>query len=169
MRTEINHARDRDANRDPLSGAPGAHPLGTGAGATGGGVAGAAIGAVGGPIGAAVGLAAGAVAGGLAGKAVAERIDPTVGEEYWREHYAKRSYVEHGAPFDDYAPAYRTGYEGRYRYSGQTFEESESDLQLDYEQMDNTKIGWVKAKHAARDAWHRVEEALPGDFDKDGR
>ena len=42
---------EEDQNRDPISGAPGAHPLGTGAGAASGGVAGAAVGlAVGGPV-----------------------------------------------------------------------------------------------------------------------
>src|SRR6266851_3247743 len=47
-------------NPDPITGKPGAHPVGTGAGAAGGGLAGAAIGgAVGGPVGAAVGAAVG--------------------------------------------------------------------------------------------------------------
>jgi len=34
-------ANEGDLNRDPLSGTPGAHPLGTGTGAASGGVAGA--------------------------------------------------------------------------------------------------------------------------------
>jgi uncharacterized protein (TIGR02271 family) len=67
------------ANRDPITGTPGAHPVGTGVGAVAGGVAaGAAVGTVAGPIGTAVGAAVGAVAGGLAGKGVAEEVDPTV-------------------------------------------------------------------------------------------
>lgn len=66
------------ANRDPLSDAPGAHPVGTGIGAAGGAVTGAAFGAMGGPIGAAVGGVAGAVVGGLAGKGAAEAVNPTV-------------------------------------------------------------------------------------------
>ena len=65
------------ANRDPLSDAPGAHPVGTGIGAAGGAVTGAAFGAMGGPIGAAVGGVAGAVVGGLAGKGAAEAVNPT--------------------------------------------------------------------------------------------
>ena len=44
--------RDADANRDPISGAPGAHPVGTGVGAiAGGAAAGAAVGTVAGPVG----------------------------------------------------------------------------------------------------------------------
>jgi hypothetical protein len=44
-----------DLNADPISGEPGAHPIGTGVGAAGGAAAGAAVGAAGGPVGAAVG------------------------------------------------------------------------------------------------------------------
>ena len=66
------------ANRDPLTGAPGAHPLGTGVGAAAGGMAaGAVAGSLAGPVGAAIGTAIGAVAGGLAGKGVAEKVVPT--------------------------------------------------------------------------------------------
>lgn len=69
------------SNRDPLTGEPGAHPVGTAVGATAGAVAaGAAVGSVAGPVGTAVGAAVGAVAGGLAGKGVAETVDPTTGK-----------------------------------------------------------------------------------------
>ena len=86
------------ANRDPITGAPGSHPVGTGVGAVAGGVAaGAAAGAVAGPVGAVVGAAVGAVVGGLAGKAVAENIDPTVEDAYWRDSYTERPYVPAGA------------------------------------------------------------------------
>jgi hypothetical protein len=70
-------ANPLDTNADPLSGAAGSHPVGTGIGAAGGAAAGASIGAVAGPIGAAVGTLVGAVAGGLAGKGAAEAIKPT--------------------------------------------------------------------------------------------
>jgi phage tail tape-measure protein len=66
-------------NRDPISGAPGSHPVGTGVGSAGGAAAGAAIGgAVGGPAGALVGGALGAVAGGVTGHAIGEGTHPTV-------------------------------------------------------------------------------------------
>ena len=51
-------------NPDPLTGAPGANPVGTGLGAVSGAAAGASIGAAAGPMGAAVGTVVGAVAGG---------------------------------------------------------------------------------------------------------
>jgi outer membrane lipoprotein SlyB len=67
-----------DAHRDPISGAPGAHPVGTGLGAAlGGAAAGAVAGGIVGPVGTAVVAAVGAVIGGLAGKDFAETIDPT--------------------------------------------------------------------------------------------
>ena len=56
---------------DPITGEPGAHPVGVGVGALGAGAAGAAIGAIGGPIGMLVGATIGAIAGGLAGHEVA--------------------------------------------------------------------------------------------------
>jgi len=162
--------RGTDANRDPITKTPGAHPVGTGVGATGGAVAGAAIGAVAGPVGAAVGLVAGAVVGGLAGKGVAEKIDPTVEDGYWKDNYANRSYADKNVAYSNYQPAYRTGYEGFTRYPGKKYEEVETDLQRDYDQSKgNSNLTWDKAKHATRDAWHRVEKALPGDADGDGR
>lgn len=66
---------DADANRDPITGAPGAHPMGTGVGAIGGAVAGAAAGSIAGPIGTVVGLVGGAIIDGLAGKGVAALND----------------------------------------------------------------------------------------------
>jgi hypothetical protein len=153
-----------DANRDPITGAPGAHPVGTGVGAAGGAATGAAIGAVAGPVGAAAGLVAGAVVGGLAGKGVAEIIDPTVEDGYWREEYSRSPYVENGVSYETYRPAYRTGYEGYTRYPGKKYDEVESDLQRDYEKSrGNSTLPWDKAKYATRDAWHRVEKAFPGD------
>src|SRR4051812_49012093 len=95
---------NRDANRDPLSGAPGAHPVGTGIGAAAGGIAaGAAVGSVAGPVGTLVGAAVGAVAGGLAGKGVAELVDPTAEDAYWRENYSSRPYVDNAYSYDDYS------------------------------------------------------------------
>jgi hypothetical protein len=157
-------------NRDPITGKPGAHPVGTGVGAAGGGATGAAIGAAAGPVGAAVGLVAGAVAGGLAGKGVAEKIDPTVEDNYWRTNYSKQKYVEPNTDYTLYQPAYRLGYESWGRYPGKRYEEVELDLQREYEKSPSkASLSWDKAKYATRDAWHRVERALPGDADGDGR
>jgi hypothetical protein len=159
-----------DANRDPITGTPGAHPVGTGVGAAAGGVAGAAVGSVAGPVGTVVGAAAGAVVGGLGGKAVGERMNPTVEDTYWRENYRNERYHKPEFGYDDYAPAYRTGYEGRVRHDGRSFDDAELDLRSEYEQgRGNSRLEWNEARDATRAAWHRVERALPGDADGDGR
>ncbi|MEP7324833.1 MAG: hypothetical protein ABI836_02695 [Gemmatimonadota bacterium] len=159
-----------DANRDPLSGAPGAHPIGTGVGAAGGAAAGAAIGTMGGPVGAVVGGAIGAVAGGLAGKGAAEAVNPTVEEAYWRDNFSGRPYVDQGASFDEYGPAYRYGWESHPHYIGSSFDDVETDLGREWDRARGAStLGWDQARHATRDAWHRIEEALPGDADGDGR
>lgn len=143
-------------NRDPLSGAPGAHPVGVGVGAVAGGMAaGAAVGTVAGPLGTAVGAAVGAVVGGLAGKGVAEAIDPTVEEAYWRENYASRDYVSPGRSYDDYGPAY--GYGVREYQRDRSFEDLEPELAEGWPSArGQSTLGWGEASHAARDAWDRV-------------
>jgi len=162
-------ATDRDLNQDPITGAPGSHPVGTAVGATGGAAAGAAIGSVAGPIGAVVGTAIGAIAGGLAGKGAAEAINPTVEDEYWRKTYSTRPYVSSGSNYDAYRPAYQYGWESYAQYQGRKFDDVESDLRRDWEGRRDNRMGWDNAREAVRDAWHRVERKLPGDADNDGR
>lgn len=171
----MDHKMTTNENRDPISGEPGAHPVGTGVGATLGAIAaGAATGSVAGPIGTAVGAAVGAVLGGLAGKGVAESIDPTREDAYWRDHYSTRSYVERAASYDDYGPAYQYGVSAFQRYPGRAFDEIDSDLSRDWgSARGRSSLDWDRAKHASRDAWQRVsdgiERAVPGDSDRDGK
>lgn len=155
----MNHEdHDVDANRDPLTGAPGAHPVGTGLGAViGGAAAGAAAGTVVGPVGTVVGAAVGAVVGGLAGKGVAEAIDPTREQAYWRENFSGRDYVEQGSSFDDYGPAYGLGVNARGRNPGRSFDDVESELSGRWDASRGvSSLSWERAKHAARDAWNRI-------------
>lgn len=171
----IERNRNSKRNRDPITGAAGSHPVGTGVGAAAGGIAaGALAGSVAGPVGTAVGAAVGAVAGGLAGKGVAEAIDPTVEDAYWRENYASRSYVNKGETFQDYGPAYRFGYDSYNRSEGRTFDQVEPDLKRDWERnKESSSLTWDRAKYATRDSWQRVsdaiERAVPGDSDYDGK
>jgi len=76
---EVVNPDSNPANKDPLTGAPGSHPVGTGIGSAGAAAAGAAVGgAVAGPAGILVGGTIGAVAGAVAGHAVGETTNPTV-------------------------------------------------------------------------------------------
>lgn len=166
---------DADANRDPISGTPGAHPVGTGVGAVlGGAAAGAATGTVAGPLGTVLGAAVGAVLGGYAGKRVAESIDPTVEDAYWRDNHSRRPYFDSGATYDDYGPAYGYGVAEFARYPDRSFDEVEPELGRNWEdRRGDSALDWDRAKPAARDAWQRlsdtVERAMPGDADRDGK
>ncbi|RYF24428.1 MAG: PA2169 family four-helix-bundle protein [Comamonadaceae bacterium] len=148
-----------DANRDPLTNEPGAHPVGTGVGAAGGAVAGAAAGALGGPIGAAVGGVAGAVVGGLAGKAAAESVNPTAEDAYWRESYEREPYHVQGRTYDEVRPAYELGWSSVGRYDGD-FETAEPNLARDWGHARGTSnLDWDQARPATRAAWERAGTA----------
>lgn len=154
-------ARKDEANlhRDPITGAPGAHPLGTGAGAASGGIAGAVAGAaVGGPPGALIGGALGAVAGGLFGKSAAESINPSAEEAFWKEAYVEEPYYVEGKAYEYYAPAYRIGWEGHMRFRGRQFEEVEAELRKEYDHfVSEGAPDWGIGRQAARSAWDRVD------------
>ncbi len=154
--TKKNESQAALRNEDPISGAAGAHPVGTGVGAALGGAAtGALAGAVTGPIGAAIGATVGAIAGGYGGKAVAESIDPTVELAYWEKNYATRDYYDSELEYADYEPAYRMAVE-HYSENGR-FEDSVSDLRKRWESQNrNGKLSWDKAKQVMQDAWHRM-------------
>ncbi|MEP6662429.1 MAG: hypothetical protein ABJC04_02085 [Verrucomicrobiota bacterium] len=155
--------RGIDANRDPITGEPGSHPVGTGVGAASAGATGAIVGAaVGGPIGGVVGAIVGSIAGGYAGKALGEVYDPTVEDSYWRENYANHGWVEDHYTYEDYQPAFRAGYEGygRYGTTGKSYADVQMDLAEHYEKnRGKSPLNWDKAQNATRAAWERVENA----------
>ncbi|MET3376466.1 uncharacterized protein (TIGR02284 family) [Variovorax boronicumulans] len=158
MANDPTSVRPDDLNRDPLSGAPGAHPVGTGVGAAGGAVvARAAAGAVGGPVGAAAGLVVGAVVGGLSGKAVAERVNPTAERAYWEGAYEREPYYESGRTYDDYGPAYDLGWSSR----GATVDEFaavEPSLAREWEARRGvSSLNWERARPASHAAWERAD------------
>ena len=156
---------DPDRNPDPITKAPGSHPVGTGIGAAAGGAAGiggamaagAIAGSAVGPVGAATGAAIGAVVGGLVGKGVAEGINPTLEHDYWRENFRSRPYVESQYTYDEYGPAYQYGWESQRRYGGQNFEDVETALSRDWDRAKGkSQLRWEQARGATRDAWDRV-------------
>ncbi len=156
-------ADKRDANRDPITDEPGAHPVGTGLGAAAGGAAaGAAVGMVGGPVGAALGGIAGAVTGGLAGKAAAEAVNPTAEEAYWRDAYRDEPYFEQGRQYEDYHPAYALGWSSAGLY-GVPFNEAEERLRADWEsRRGSSSLDWQKARPATMAAWDRAAKINAG-------
>ena len=158
-----------DRNEDPLTGEPGAHPIGVGVGTTGGALTGATVGAAGGPVGVVVGAVVGGIVGAVAGKSVAEGINPTEEDAYWRDNHSSQAWADGSYTYDDYSPAYRMGYEGPGRHQ-RSWEESESSLESEWNDIKGeSRLTWEKAKDATKAGWHRVERALPGDADGDGR
>lgn len=150
---------DRRAQHEAVT-AGGVRPIGIGLGAVVGGTAAAAAGgtAAGGPIGTVAEAVAGAAAAGVADEKVAEAtVEAAAEEAYWEAHYRDEPYYEAGLSYEDYAPAYRAGYEGRVRYRGRTFEEAERELETDYYELRGTRgFSWEKARKAVRAAWRRV-------------
>lgn len=147
--------RELQENRDPITGEPGAHVVGTGLGAAAGGVAaGAAVGTVAGPIGTAVGAAVGAVLGGLGGKAVAESFDPTIVDDHWRTRFEEEPYYAEGMEYDDYAPAYQLGAQSRLESQEADFDLVEDELAAQYDDVrGESRLDWDRARHAARASW----------------
>lgn len=124
----------------------------------GGGLAGAAIGsAVAGPLGTAVGAVIGAVAGGAGGYAVGQAIDKESEDAYWREHHTEQPYARQGERFEEYQPAYRTGFLGHEQHPAGSFEEAEPSLRSEYEASGAT-LPWEHAREASRAAWTRVHK-----------
>ena len=95
-------------------------------------------------------------------RSIAEMVNPAVEETFWRENFLREPYYERGYTFEDYYPAYRTGWEGRLRYVGRTYEQCERDLQRDYARNRGaSQLEWAKNRHAVRAAWERFEHTDP--------
>ncbi|RYZ12821.1 MAG: PA2169 family four-helix-bundle protein [Comamonadaceae bacterium] len=163
--TTFNNSNElgKDMNRDPITGAPGAHPVGTGLGATGGALAGAAAGSLAGPVGTVVGLVAGGIAGGLGGKAVAEGVNPTAEDAYWRDAHTSESYYESGTTYEEYRPAYEMGWSGR--AAGHTdFDAAEPTLRDEWStRRGSSSLDWDRARPATRAAWERADRTYYGE------
>jgi hypothetical protein len=141
-------------NLDPITDEPGARPIEAGIGAAFAGAAGGlAFGAVAGPAAAALGAAVGAVAGGYAGKGLGEFIDPTTEDDWLRENFRSRPYVEAGESFESYIPAYRYGAEAEAKYGDAGIDLMDEQLQRDWEASQESDMPWEKAGGAIRDAY----------------
>lgn len=93
-------------------------------------------------------------------------------DRYYRDQHQAAEYYSKDYEFDaDYRPAYRYGTQARSHHVGRDWDDRlEADLERGWEKAKgNSRMAWGEAKHAVRDAWHGVERALPGDFDRDGR
>jgi len=119
-----------NSNKDPITGAPGSHPVGTGLGS----------------------------AGGAAGHAAGEALDPTVEVAYWRATYVTRPYYREDRNFEDLEPAYRYGWErAAASKAGQKFEEVESELERTWPTArGKSPYEWKDVRDATLDSWTRM-------------
>jgi hypothetical protein len=160
----IRQVDDTSAHIDPLSGEPGAHPVGVGIGAVAAGLAaGVAAGSVAGPAGAAIGAALGALAGGLVGKDVAELADPTTGGAWWRAHHAAREDTKPGTSFEDYEPAYYYGVALYLDAPDLLFDPRMAEIADGWDRArGNSHLVWEDALPATRDAWIEARRRTAG-------
>ena len=147
-----------DRNADPITNAPGSHPIEAGIGAAAAGAAaGMAVGAFAGPVAAAVGAAAGAIVGGYAGKGVGEMIDPTIEDKWLRDNFESRLYVLADETFENYQPAYRYGAEAEYRYGDVEFNAIVDDLEKEWAKSEGyPRMTWPRARDAVKDGYERT-------------
>lgn len=166
---------DADANRDPITGEPGSHPVGTGLGTALGATAGvaglsmaaAAAGSALGPLGTAAGAIIGGAIGAISGHDIAEDINPTVEEQYWSEHYQTRGYVQPNTPYDNYRPAYRYGVDSYVRSEGRDFDAVEPELRQNWNQARGaSNLDWEQARPATRDAYDRLYQTRNKNADR---
>lgn len=163
---DVMESNEKHANRDPLTGEAGSHPVATGIGAAVGvtaGVAaaaaiGAASGAALGPVGAFVGAFVGGVYGGGVGHAIGEDIFPTQ-LAWWKNNYASRAYVMKGVDYSNYEPAYWYGIDAGARTKDTTFENLEPSIQNNWNlARGNSTLEWDDARPAVHDAFMRMRD-----------
>jgi hypothetical protein len=144
-------------NADPITDEPGSHPIETGVGAAvAGAAAGMALGVAAGPIAAAFGVAIGAVAGGYAGNRVGEMIDPTTEDNWLRDNFKSRPYVEKGDRYEDFHPAFRYGALAESRHGDAGLDLTDENLQREWERIRENEMSWEKAQGAVKDGYDRT-------------
>jgi hypothetical protein len=145
-------------NPDPITHAPGSHPIETGVGANVAGAAsGVAVGAVAGPVGAALGAAAGTVAGGYTGKGIGELIDPTIEDNWLWDTFKSRPYVKESETFEMYRRVYRYGAEAESKYGDPGFDTVEEEVEIDRPSSEEpTAMSWSRARETVKDSSQRT-------------
>jgi len=94
----------------------------------------------------------------LTGESRTHKIDREREEAYWRERCKNENYFKQGRSYEDYAPAYRTGFESVSKYQpGTRFEDAEPKLREEYTATGGGALAWDEARPAAQAAWQRVE------------
>ena len=92
-----------------------------------------------------------------------EEMDPAAEYAYWRDHFLDQPYVQEGANFEDYVPAYVFGIHSFAKFADRDFDELESELAREWSVVRGTcPLEWEHARHASRDSWEHSRRALLG-------
>jgi hypothetical protein len=78
-------------------------------------------------------------------------------DEYWRDNYGARPYVQADRSYDYYQPAYKYGHESAFFYGGRAW---------DTEVEDDLARGWEQARGASTCTWDEVKEAVHDAYDR---
>jgi len=153
----------KKSEREKTAVVPPSHPVATAFGGLGAGAAGALAGAaMGGPIGAAIGGAVGVAAGAVAGNSFASEFDATEEARFWQDQYRLRPYYRSGTTYENWAPAYRFGWDNARRpeHAQRTFGDLEDELASEW-RKEREAVGddWRLYRDAVKDAWDRVRNA----------
>ncbi len=94
---------------------------------------------------------------------MAEAIDPTVEDAYWRDEYQRRDYYQANVDYSSVQPAYQHGWESRTLDPYRSWEEAEDDVRRKWEaqQAEKSPGTWEDAQRPIRDAWDRVDAHYP--------
>ena len=136
------------------------HSFGAGTGAVAGAVTGAAIGSAAGPVGTALGAIAGSVLGAKAGDSIAEAINPTEYGAHFEREFERRVPAGAAHGWDDYAPAYRYGYDTHGRHAGRRFEDVEAELERGWDAArGDSRLDWAGAREPVQQGWQHLDRA----------
>jgi hypothetical protein len=89
---------------------------------------------------------------------VREEFNPTHEELYWQSMYPSRNYYSPAIDFATFAPAYRFGWESRFRYPNRSWETIEHVLAAEWSQQASHPLEWDTVRPAVADAWHHAGE-----------
>ena len=80
-------------------------------------------------------------------------------DAHWLANYATRPYVESGANYEEYAPAFLYGVFWYYSNPERNFDVSESDLADGWDAVrGDSSLDWPMARPAVREAWYQVND-----------
>lgn len=90
-----------------------------------------------------------------------EEMDPAGEYAYWRDKFVNRPYVQDGASFDDYGPAYVFGIHASAKYADRDFAEVAQELEREWHTVrGDSSLEWAQARDAARDSWEHSRRDL---------